>query len=81
MQFAGFLVKTFFSIQHTGTFVMSVPAQDKDDPQTSNGRLGYRILSQSPESPSDAFVIHKETGNITLAAADLDPEVGLFYSF
>ncbi|KAG7265307.1 hypothetical protein CRUP_016939, partial [Coryphaenoides rupestris] len=56
-----------------GTFVMSVAAQDKDDPQTANGKLGYRIRSQSPESPSNVFVIHKETGNITLAA-DLDPE-------
>uniref|UniRef100_A0AAY5EJN2 Cadherin domain-containing protein n=1 Tax=Electrophorus electricus TaxID=8005 RepID=A0AAY5EJN2_ELEEL len=58
-----------------GSFVMTVTAQDKDDPNTANGMLRYKILSQSPESPStNMFTINNKTGKIITVAAGLDRE-------
>ncbi|XP_030626703.1 cadherin-2 [Chanos chanos] len=58
-----------------GSFVMMVTAQDKDDPNTANGMLRYKILSQSPESPSsNMFTINNRTGGIITVAAGLDRE-------
>ncbi|XP_053470761.1 cadherin-2 [Ictalurus furcatus] len=58
-----------------GTFVMTVTAQDKDDPNTANGMLRYKILSQSPETPStNMFTINNKTGKIITVAAGLDRE-------
>ena len=59
---------------------MTVPAHDRDDPESANALLRYEILSQSPASPSDMFTINSETGNITLARV-VDPEVGLSVTF
>ncbi|XP_063815399.1 cadherin-4 isoform X2 [Pseudophryne corroboree] len=58
-----------------GTYVMTVTAHDADDINTSNGIIMYRIMAQSPQSPSqDMFVIHSETGAINTVAAGLDRE-------
>uniref|UniRef100_A0A672PQ46 Cadherin-2-like n=1 Tax=Sinocyclocheilus grahami TaxID=75366 RepID=A0A672PQ46_SINGR len=58
-----------------GTFVMTVTSQDKDDPNTANGMLRYKILSQTPESPSsNMFTINNKTGKIITVAAGLDRE-------
>ncbi|XP_040187214.1 cadherin-4 isoform X1 [Rana temporaria] len=58
-----------------GTYVMTVTAHDADDINTSNGIVMYRIMTQSPQSPSqDMFVIHSETGVINTVAAGLDRE-------
>lgn len=58
-----------------GTFVMTVTAIDADDPNTSNGILRYKILSQTPSSPSsNMFTINNQTGDIFTVAAGLDRE-------
>ncbi|KAF5901002.1 cadherin-2, partial [Clarias magur] len=58
-----------------GTSVMTVTAEDKDDPRTHNGQLRYKILSQNPESPSaNMFTINNHTGSIITVAAGLDRE-------
>ncbi|KAM3922340.1 cadherin-4 [Leptodactylus fuscus] len=58
-----------------GTYVMTVTAHDADDINTSNGIVMYRIMTQTPQSPSqDMFVIHSETGAINTVAAGLDRE-------
>lgn len=55
---------------------MTVTAIDADDPNTQNGMLRYRILSQAPSSPSpNMFTINNETGDIITVAAGLDREV------
>uniref|UniRef100_A0A3B4AKX7 Cadherin domain-containing protein n=1 Tax=Periophthalmus magnuspinnatus TaxID=409849 RepID=A0A3B4AKX7_9GOBI len=59
-----------------GSFVMTVTAVDKDDPKMANGMLRYKILSQSPQSPSsNMFTINNRTGDIITVAAGLDREV------
>ncbi|XP_039610603.1 cadherin-2 isoform X1 [Polypterus senegalus] len=58
-----------------GTFVMTVTSIDKDDPNSANGILRYKIVSQTPESPSsNMFTINNETGDIITVAAGLDRE-------
>uniref|UniRef100_A0A7N9ATB0 Cadherin 2, type 1, N-cadherin (neuronal) n=1 Tax=Mastacembelus armatus TaxID=205130 RepID=A0A7N9ATB0_9TELE len=58
-----------------GSFVMTVTAEDKDDPKTANGMLRYKILSQNPQSPSsNMFTINNKTGDIITVAAGLDRE-------
>lgn len=55
---------------------MTVTAIDADDPNTLNGMLRYRILSQAPSTPSpNMFTINNETGDIITVAAGLDREV------
>ncbi|GCC38813.1 hypothetical protein chiPu_0022971, partial [Chiloscyllium punctatum] len=59
-----------------GTFVMAVTAVDADDPNSANGILRYKILSQMPNSPSpNMFTINNQTGDIVTVAAGLDREV------
>uniref|UniRef100_A0A8C5MBN3 Cadherin 2 n=1 Tax=Leptobrachium leishanense TaxID=445787 RepID=A0A8C5MBN3_9ANUR len=61
--------------REAGTYVMTVTAIDGDDPKQPNGMLRYKILSQSPNSPSDnMFTINNETGDIITLAAGLDRE-------
>ncbi|XP_075440947.1 cadherin-2 isoform X2 [Ascaphus truei] len=58
-----------------GTYVMTVTAIDGDDPKQPNGMLRYKILSQTPSSPSsNMFTINNETGDIITLAAGLDRE-------
>nr|XP_015812315.2 cadherin-2 [Nothobranchius furzeri] len=58
-----------------GTFVMTVTSVDRDDPKTANGMLRYKILSQTPESPTaNMFTINNKTGGIITVAAGLDRE-------
>ncbi|XP_043543463.1 cadherin-2-like [Chiloscyllium plagiosum] len=58
-----------------GTFVMAVTAMDADDPNSANGILRYKILSQMPNSPSpNMFTINNQTGDIVTVAAGLDRE-------
>ncbi|NXK32770.1 CADH4 protein, partial [Piprites chloris] len=58
-----------------GTYVMAVTANDADDPTTANGMVRYRIVTQTPQSPSqNMFTINSETGDIVTVAAGLDRE-------
>lgn len=60
---------------------MTVTSVDKDDPRTANGMLRYKILSQTPESPtSNMYTINNKTGDIITVAAGLDREVSPFTS-
>ncbi|KAI1889191.1 hypothetical protein AGOR_G00176580 [Albula goreensis] len=62
-------------ISKPGTYVMTVTSIDKDDPNSANGILRYKILSQTPESPSsNMFTINNKTGDIITVAAGLDRE-------
>ncbi|DAA23388.1 TPA: cadherin 4, type 1 preproprotein-like [Bos taurus] len=58
-----------------GTYVMTVTANDADDATTANGMVRYRIVTQTPQSPSqNMFTINSETGDIVTVAAGLDRE-------
>ncbi|NXY42359.1 CADH4 protein, partial [Ceuthmochares aereus] len=58
-----------------GTYVMTVTANDADDVTTANGMVRYRIVTQTPQSPSqNMFTINSETGDIVTVAAGLDRE-------
>lgn len=55
---------------------MTVTANDADDGTTANGMVRYRIVTQTPQSPSqNMFTINSETGDIVTVAAGLDREV------
>lgn len=57
---------------------MTVTANDADDGTTANGMVRYRIVTQTPQSPSqNMFTINSETGDIVTVAAGLDREVSL----
>lgn len=57
---------------------MTVTANDADDATTANGMVRYRIVTQSPQSPSqNMFTINSETGDIVTVAAGLDREVSV----
>ncbi|ELW48908.1 Cadherin-4 [Tupaia chinensis] len=59
-----------------GTYIMTVTANDADDSTTANGMVRYRIVTQTPQSPSqNMFTINSETGDIVTVAAGLDREV------
>lgn len=65
-----------------GTYVMTVTANDADDGTTANGMVRYRIVTQTPQSPSqNMFTINSETGDIVTVAAGLDREVSLRPSY
>ncbi|XP_071824162.1 neural-cadherin-like isoform X3 [Apostichopus japonicus] len=61
-----------------GTEVMEVIAEDRDDPNTPNGRLMYAIVPDpnDPNDGSDEFAIDSDTGVVTTAVAanELDAE-------
>lgn len=64
------------AISVAGTYVMTVTANDADDATTANGMVRYRIVTQTPQSPSqNMFTINSETGDIVTVAAGLDREV------
>lgn len=54
-----------------GTPVMNVTATDADDPNTENAILGYSILNQEP---GEMFIIHRQTGVISVVTTGLDRE-------
>lgn len=57
---------------------MTVTANDADDSTTANGMVRYRIVTQTPQSPSqNMFTINSETGDIVTVAAGLDREVSV----
>lgn len=67
-------IRDAFSV--AGTYVMTVTANDADDSTTANGMVRYRIVTQTPQSPSqNMFTINSETGDIVTVAAGLDREV------
>lgn len=61
-----------------GTTVMEVIAEDRDDPNTDNGRLTYAIepLPNDPNDGNDLFAIHPDTGVVTtkVPGSQLDAE-------
>ncbi|XP_077126509.1 cadherin-2 [Ranitomeya variabilis] len=58
-----------------GSYVMTLTAIDGDDAKQPNGMLRYKILSQTPDTPSsNMFTINNETGDIITLAAGLDRE-------
>uniref|UniRef100_A0A3P8YE45 Cadherin-13 n=1 Tax=Esox lucius TaxID=8010 RepID=A0A3P8YE45_ESOLU len=49
----------------TGSLVMTMTAEDADDPRLQNAVLRYNIVRQSPDKPSpNMFYINPESGNI-----------------
>lgn len=72
------IILTFCIPLFQGTYVMTVTANDADDSTTANGMVRYRIVTQTPQSPSqNMFTINSETGDIVTVAAGLDREVSL----
>lgn len=59
----------------TGDSVMRVTATDRDDPETDHAMIQYRILSQSPEVPTDdIFAINPLSGIVSVTGGGLDRE-------
>lgn len=55
---------------------MRVTAVDKDDPETGNAIIRYKILAQVPTVPkADTFAINPLSGIISVVAGGLDREV------
>ncbi|XP_041852843.1 B-cadherin-like [Melanotaenia boesemani] len=58
-----------------GEPIIKVTAEDKDEPETDNAILRYKIRSQVPEMPlKDMFAINPVSGWISLRAGELDRE-------
>ncbi|XP_072184828.1 desmoglein-2 [Excalfactoria chinensis] len=64
-------------LSETGTIVMRLNATDADEPNNLNSKIAFKIISQSPSS---AFTINKDTGEVQVAAIKLDRETQSSYS-
>ena len=51
---------------------MRVNATDADEPNNLNSKIAFKIISQSP---SAAFDMNKDTGEVRVAKINLDREV------
>ncbi|NXA78059.1 DSG2 protein, partial [Thryothorus ludovicianus] len=64
-------------LSETGTIVMRINATDADEPNNLNSKIAFRIVSQSP---SAAFSMDKNTGEVRVAKINLDRETQSRYS-
>ncbi|XP_061851731.1 desmoglein-2 [Colius striatus] len=64
-------------LSETGTLVMRINATDADEPNNLNSKIAFRIISQSP---SAAFSMDKNTGEVRVAKINLDRETHSSYS-
>ncbi|XP_050747165.1 desmoglein-2-like [Gymnogyps californianus] len=64
-------------LSETGTIVIRINATDADEPNNLNSKIAFRIISQSP---STAFSINKDTGEVRVAKINLDRETQSSYS-
>ncbi|KFV45731.1 Desmoglein-2, partial [Tyto alba] len=64
-------------LSETGTLVMRINATDADEPNNLNSKIAFRIVSQSP---SAAFSMNKDTGEVRVAKINLDRETQSSYS-
>ncbi|XP_075350666.1 desmoglein-2 [Mycteria americana] len=64
-------------LSETGTIVMRINATDADEPNNLNSKIAFRIVSQSP---SAAFSMDKDTGEVRVAKINLDRETQSRYS-
>ncbi|NXX87685.1 DSG2 protein, partial [Centropus bengalensis] len=64
-------------LSETGTIVMRINATDADEPNNLNSKIAFRIVSQSP---SAAFSMDKDTGEVRVARINLDRETQSSYS-
>ncbi|CAM9272595.1 unnamed protein product [Bubo scandiacus] len=64
-------------LSETGTIVMRINATDADEPNNLNSKIAFRIVSQSP---SAAFSMNKDTGEVRVAKINLDRETQSSYS-
>ncbi|XP_073164025.1 cadherin-16 isoform X2 [Lepidochelys kempii] len=63
-----------------GSEIITVKAEDADDPKTNNAKIAYEILSQEPQV-SEGFLFHigKDTGVITLQDSELKTNAVKYY--
>ncbi|NXC18849.1 DSG2 protein, partial [Corythaeola cristata] len=64
-------------LSETGTIVMRINATDADEPNNLNSKIAFRIVSQSP---SAAFSMDKDSGEVRVARINLDRETQSSYS-
>uniref|UniRef100_A0A8C4TYK7 Desmoglein 2 n=2 Tax=Falco tinnunculus TaxID=100819 RepID=A0A8C4TYK7_FALTI len=64
-------------LSETGTIVMRINATDADEPNNLNSKIAFKIISQSP---SAAFSVNKDTGEVQVAKINLDRETQSSYS-
>ncbi|KAM9302870.1 desmoglein-2 [Morus bassanus] len=64
-------------LSETGAIVMKINATDADEPNNLNSKIAFRIISQSP---SAAFSMDKDTGEVRVAKINLDRETQSSYS-
>ncbi|XP_053905407.1 cadherin-16 isoform X2 [Malaclemys terrapin pileata] len=63
-----------------GSEIITVKAEDADDPKTNNAKIAYEILSQEPQV-SEGFLFHigKDSGVITLQDSELKTNAAKYY--